>query len=125
MEFTDSGMIMTVFGAIAAIASFVLTIQKVTKNAKQARMATEATILQEAKEEDKINRMELEGKITALETKLQALEESVEKDFSHVRETFNGEIRNLGQKIEDLRADLRNQHGQLVSLLTKMIGPNE
>lgn len=125
MEFTDSGMIMTVFGAVAAIASFILTLQKVTRNAKQARMATEAMILQEAKEEDKIIRIELENKISALETKLQALEESVEKDFTHVRETFNGEIRNLGQKIEDLRADLRNQHGQLVSLLTKMIGPNE
>lgn len=125
MEITDFGAILTVCTAIGALATFVLTIQKVSRNAKKSREEMEAKILQDAKEEAVVFKLELENKISILEAKVQTLEESVDKDFAHVRETFNGEIRNLGQKIEDLRSDLRNQHGQLVSLLTKMIGPTE
>lgn len=119
-------------GAISAIGGAWLTVRKVTKDLKKERDLEAAKILQEAKEAGAKMKAQMEAarakeineisaKITALEARLNNLEDSVIKDFSHMRETFNGEIRNLGEKIEDLRSDLNSQHGQLVALLTKMI----
>lgn len=117
----SSEMIMGLAGAVITLGTAYLTIQKVIKSRAKDKAAEKAEILQEAKEHTATVKVELETKISALETKLTTLEESVAKDMEHLRETYNGEIRNLGQKIEDLRSELRNQHGQLVQLLTKMI----
>jgi len=78
-------------------------------------------ILQAAKEEIALKEAVIEGKLREANQRIDSLEESVNKDLAHIRETYNGEIRNLGQKIEDLRSELRNQHGSLVQLLTKLI----
>lgn len=109
-----------------------MTVRKLNRDFKKERDLERAKILQEAKEaaakvkqdlisQREIAHQELIHKYANLETRLDNLEESVAKDFAHVRETYNGEIRNLGDKIEDLRTELRDQHGQLVQLLSKMI----
>lgn len=119
-------------GAISAIGGAWMTVRKVTRDLKKERELEVASILQEAKEADSKMKSnweasrsvflgQIDAKLLALETRLDTLEQSVAKDFAHVRETYNGEIRNLGDKIEDLRTELRSQHGQLVTLLGKMI----
>lgn len=119
-------------GAISTVCAAWLKIRKLSKDLKKERDLEAAKILQEAKEADakmkaileakrEILYQEITNKIDSLKTRLDNLEDSVAKDFSHVRETYNGEIRNLGDKIEDLRSELRSQHGQLVTLLGKMI----
>ncbi len=120
MEIPDMNSMVSI-GGLIAIGTFVLTLQKITKNFKKDREEDSARILQEAKEEDTLIKTKLEARIEALHAELKNLELSVNKDIHHIRETYNGEIRNLGSKIEELRAELRNQHGQLVQLLTKMI----
>lgn len=113
--------ILAVAGAITIIGGSWLTIRKIQKDADASKKALSDEILKSAKEELAKKELELQGKLDKLNTRVENLEESVDKDLQHLRETYNGEIRNLGQKIEDLRSELRNQHTQMVGLLTKMI----
>jgi len=113
--------ILAVAGAITVIGGSWLTIRKIQKDADASKKALSDEILKSAKEELLKKELELQGKLDKLNARVENLEESVDKDLQHLRETYNGEIRNLGQKIEDLRSELRNQHTQMVSLLTKMI----
>lgn len=128
--------ILAIAGAITAVGGAWLTIRKIAKDFRRERELEKAQILHQTKEE--LNKFKLESKaeratkiaeidasIDRVQSELNAHKESVEKDLQHMRETYNGEIRNLGQKIEDLRTELRTQHGQLVGLLTKMIEPKD
>lgn len=121
MEMVSLSAILAVAGAFSAVGGAWLTYKKIQKDSKQEAEENAAKILLEAKEEDAKVKTELENKINTLKTQLENLESTVNKDLDHIRETYNGEIRNLGQKIEDLRSELRNQHGQLVQLLSKLI----
>ena len=107
-----------VVGMAIAIATLVLSLQKVFRNFRKERDEYSAKILQTAKEEDNLLKAKLEAKITALDSQLMTLEISVNKDMSHLRHTYESEIKNLGTKIEDLRSELKNQHSQLISLLS-------
>lgn len=125
MELLDTNTLLAICGLVTVMGGAVLTIQKILKNIVSGRELRDAKILQEAKEAISTMRTELEADIQANSLEITNLKENVEKDMQHLRETYNGEIRNLGQKIEDLRSELRNQHGQLVALLTKMIDNRE
>lgn len=114
-------LILSLAGIVTAVGGAWLTVRKIQKDKEQQREAFKASILAEAEESFKLKEKDLQAKIEAAEGRLDSLKESVEKDLSHLRETYNGEIKNLAIKIEDLRSELRNQHTQMVSLLTKMI----
>ncbi len=69
-----------------------------------------------------------EGDLKAVDLKLDGLsrdilklEEKIESDISNVKEVYNSEIKSLAGKVESLREEVRHQHGQLVSLLTKLV----
>lgn len=121
MEFTEFNALLPTAGVIITLGTAWLTIRKIAKEAAKTKKEQAAEILQQAKEEIAIKEREIHAQLKENENRIEALEKSVEKDLQHMRETYNGEIRNLGQKIEDLRSELRNQHTQMVSLLTKMI----
>ena len=120
MEMLDLST-MIPLGGLIALATLVLTMQKISKNFKKDRDEHAAKILQAAKEEDSLIKAKLEARIEKVGAELKNLELNVNKDINHLKETYNGEIRNLGLKIEDLRSELKNQHGQLVQLLSEMI----
>lgn len=107
--------------AITTLGGAWLTIRRIARDAEKSKKQHAAAILQSAKEADQSIKLRLESKIHDLEKQMDALKIGIEKDMSHLRETYNGEIKFLGQKIEALREEVRNQHGQLVTLLTKMI----
>jgi len=132
----DLSTILGTAGAITAIGGAWLTLRKIQKDTRKERDLEAARIIHTAKEEiakakvdvfnsREIAKREIDARLEALEVDLKNHKDSVDKDLQHIRETYNGEIRNLGQKIEDLRSELRNQHGQLVQLLTKMIGDRD
>lgn len=123
--FADNISIMALAAAITTIGGAILVVQRIGKNYRKEREHESAKVLQAAKEEDALIKAKLEARIEGIKSDLKNLELNVNKDFEHIRETYNGEIRNLGQKIEELRSELRNQHGQLVALLTKMIGDRD
>lgn len=118
-------LILSLAGIVTAVGGAWLTVRKILKDKEQQKEAFKASILAEAEESLKLKETALQAKIEAAEGRLDNLKESVEKDLAHLRETYNGEIKNLAVKIEDLRSDLRNQHTQMVSLLTKMIENKE
>lgn len=107
--------------AISTVGGAWLTIRKIAKDAEKSKKDQAATILQMAKEADNAIKAKIEARVEAVEVQLLNLKESVQKDMDHLKETYNGEIRNLGEKIEGLRIELRDQHGNLVQLLTKLI----
>lgn len=128
----DQGTIWALLGGAGGLLTCMYYMQSIVKNFKHDKEAFKAAILQEAKEaiakekaeilaERKVIHAELQNQIKSLENDLDNHKDNVQKDLSHIRETYNGEIRTLGDKIEDLRVELRNQHGQLVGLLSEMI----
>lgn len=122
----------SLIGGIGSFFAAIYYAQNVYKNFKHDQETFSAEIIQEAKEytksieKDIIARREvflteIRAQIDELEAKVDNQNISTQKDMTHLRETYNGEIRVLGGKIEDLRSELRNQHGQLVGLLSKML----
>lgn len=127
-----TGTIIAVCTAVGGLVTFIYYLQAVVKNFRHDKDAFKAEIVQVAKEADAaldakiqaaraISLAEYAAKIEAVEADLEAHKRDVSKDLQHIRETYNGEIRNLGEKIEGLRRELRDQHGQLVGLLSEMI----
>jgi peptidoglycan hydrolase CwlO-like protein len=60
-------------------------------------------------------------KLDALAKDISNLENKVDKDIEHVKTIYNSEIKQLAGKIEELREEVRHQHSQLVSLLTRLV----
>jgi|SRR5581483_2205084 len=108
-------------GVVITLGTAWLTVRKIARDFERSKKEQAAEILQSAKEADAAMKLKLEGKIHDLESQVKNFKENVEKDLNHLRETYNGELKFLGQKIEELRSEVRNQHSQLVQLLTKMI----
>ena len=121
MDIPDMQTLLPVAGTITVVGTAWLTIRKIAHDAEKSKKHQAAEILQAAKEEDALLKAKLDAKIETLKAQLANLELNVNKDMEHLRETYNNEIRVLGQKIEELRSELKNQHGQLVTLLTEMI----
>lgn len=128
----EQGTIIAILTGFSGLVACLYYMQSIAKNFKHDKEVFEAAILQKAKEalasteaklvaERQILHTTMESKIDAVEADLAAHKREVMKDLSHIRETYNGEIRNLGEKIEGLRRELRDQHGQLVGLLSEMI----
>jgi len=120
-ELLTMSTLMGLAGAITVLGGAWLTLRKVSKDLQVSKERAEAKILQSAKEADASVKLELKNKINELEIKIIDLRSDVEKDMAHLKETYNGELRFLGHKIEELRKEVHDQHGQLVSLLMKMI----
>ncbi|NJO48146.1 MAG: hypothetical protein HC840_00360 [Leptolyngbyaceae cyanobacterium RM2_2_4] len=117
--------ILAVAGACTVIGGAWLTIRKIQKDAAASKREHAEEILKTAKEEIALKEAAYKARLNAIDIRIETLESSVDKDLQHLRETYNGEIRNLGTKIEELRSELRNQHTQMVGLLTKMISSSK
>lgn len=114
-------MVITVAGAISSLGGAWMIIRKIQRDAKKERQVEAASILQAAKQHTNDLEERMNSQLELAKKDLENFKENVDKDLQHLRETYNGEIRNLGQKIEELRSEIRNQHSQMVNLLTKMI----
>lgn len=122
MEFTDFQIYSGILGGAIGFATLIISLQKITKNIKKDRDEREARILQHAKEEDSFLKAKLEARIEKIDAKLQNLELNINKDMTHMRQSYESEIRSLGEKIELLRDELNTRHSSLIELLTKIIG---
>ena len=120
MDFLDIPNMLPV-GALIGLGTLVLTYQKIQRNIKKDRDERDAKILQAAKEEDSLIRAKLEARIEKFGVELKNLEFNVSKDVEHVKETYNTELKNLGEKIELLRDELKNQNLSVLNLLSKLI----
>ena len=66
----------------------------------------------------------VENQLEALKRDLENLETSVQKEISFVKATYNSEIKNLSDKIEHMRDELRSQHTNLLTLISKLVDSN-
>ena len=122
---TDSLNINTLLSIAAMVTAFGtawLTIRKIAKDAEHQKKVQSATILQAAKEADAALFAKLDNKIHDLTMELKVHKESNQKDLEHLKENHNSDLKNLGEKIETLRDELRQQSKNILELLTKMIG---
>jgi hypothetical protein len=111
----------TVTGAAATVGTVFVTVQKILKNFKRSHEERNAQVLQAAKEELSITKLKLEARIGALEASLETLKEGVSRDIAHVKETHSAELKNLGERIQEVREQLHLQHTQILQLLTALI----
>lgn len=99
-----------VAGSIAVIATAYLKVRKIVHERKKQKEVEKAIILQEAKEIALKYKRELETKI-----------ELLQRDLDHVKETHSSEIKFVGERIQELRDEVRTQLSQIVMLVSKLI----
>jgi hypothetical protein len=117
----DVNALLTIAGGLTALGGAYQTISVVLGALKKRKNKYRQSILDEAKAEAGQIKTQLEAKIDALGLELKSQKENLSKDLLHLRETYNAEIRVLGEKIDETRRQLDQQHSQLVNLLTSLI----
>lgn len=108
-------------GAVTAVGGLYAFGKRLIANSKRKKEEHKQAILEQAKEEAQKIVNSLEDKVKKLEVEFRAQEMSISKDLSHFKETYNNELKVLGEKIESLRQDISQQHQALVGLLTKLV----
>jgi predicted RNase H-like nuclease (RuvC/YqgF family) len=109
-------------GAATAIGSTWAAIKHIQYNKKFKKEKERQEILSKASEEMAKIEVKLNVRINQLEIELEAQKLSVSTEFVHVKDTYNSEIRVLGQRIQELRQDLADQHSSMIQLLTRLVG---
>lgn len=117
----DYNMIMAIAGAIGTLGTAGFTIRHLFVILRKRRELHKASILNEAKKEVDAVQQILENRVKSMEVELALHKESMAKDLVHLKETYTAEMANLGQKIENLRNDIQQQHQALIGLLTRLI----
>jgi F0F1-type ATP synthase membrane subunit b/b' len=121
MQLLDYTTLIPVLGALATLGGLIATGQRIVRNARKEREHQFQNYLKSAKEEDAVLEAKFEAKISKVEWELENLKQITNNEFEHVRETYNSEIKNLGEKIESLRDQLNTQHSQLIEFLSRLI----
>ena len=113
LEFT-AGVITAVGGIYTAIKSWI-------KHSQAKKEVYKQDILKQVRgETDKIKE-EFEDKLQKIEIELENQKQNIYKDIGYLKESHSIEIRNLTEKIEELREDLKIQHVGILNLLTKLV----
>lgn len=117
----DSAMIGQMIIALGSIASVFLTAQKLVKHLKSEKEKEIEQVLEKAMAELQKEKTLLEMKIQACFDENERLRESLEKEIEFTRTSYEIEIKNLGDKIESLKEEVRSQNTQILNLLSKLI----
>lgn len=117
----DYQTLLPLAATVTTLGGAYLTIRKIAKDRDKSKKEQEKEFLSKAKEEDSLLKAKLEARIESIKAQLSNLEFNVNKDVTHLKETYGSELKNLGEKIENLRTELSNQHSSLLTLLTKLI----
>lgn len=106
---------------VTAVGGIYTSYRHVTLGMAIKREKYKEDILNQAKGEMSRIEDKFEEKIKKIEIELESQKLSVSKDLGHMREIYNAEIKTLGEKIDDLRSDLQDQHQSMVALLTRLV----
>ena len=118
----DPGSMAEIVGAaVPTIGAVYASITHLARRARLKREERKEEILNLAKAEISRVKQSLESQIKELETELENQKVNVSKDFDNFRKAHNYEVSALGEKIEQLRDDLSQQHKALLDLLTKLV----
>lgn len=117
----DFQLILYIAGGIVTLGGAYLTIKKIINSNKSEKKAQYNEVLKAAREEFELKEQKLLLKIQFVEERIDNLEKDVTKDINHLKESYSNEIKSLGEKIENLREELRVQHSNLLNLISKLI----
>lgn len=112
------GTIVISLGTVIGIYWNVTRIKKAFEDEMDKRMSN-AIRLAEVAAENKVKLMEV--KMDSLIKEINNLEDSVQKDIDYMKQNYGSEIKNLSDKIENLRDETKSQSTQILALLTKLI----
>ena len=116
--------LITAIAGISGLFGLYHKIRKIIKDRHKAKELSDAILLQEAKEISNKHKLALEAKIEALSQKINNVEESINKDLVHIKETYNNEVKFLGTQISELKEELRTSLNHVVTLISKLIDKN-
>lgn len=108
-------------GAITAIGGIYTAIKKWLRHSAEKKEQYKQDILRQARNEANKFRMELEQKIERLEVEVKTQKQNIYKDIGFLKESYSTEIKNLTEKIDNLRDELKTQHVGILNLLTKLV----
>lgn len=118
----DIGTATGIIAAIATTGGMIYTSYRhVTLGMAIKREKYRESILDQAKEEVAKVSVLLEDKIKKLEVELETQKQIVTNEFTHVKDTYNAEVRVLGQRIQELREDLAASTKSMLELLVKLV----
>ena len=121
MAYDLSTILASSAAAITAFSSVWVGLRHIKYSIQSKRDKECQAILDRANEElDKVE-AKLGEKIRLLQEELKTHKENLDKDMNHMREIYDGELKNLGNKIDELRKDLSDQHSSMVALLTRLV----
>lgn len=121
MDLSGYNSVLPSLAFITAVSTAWYSVQKIIREYRKIQKSKSEKILEEAQEYDKLIKEKLESKINILELEIHNLRDNVSKDLSSIKDSHALELKNLSDRIEMLRDDLRNQHSQLLSVLTKLV----
>lgn len=96
-------------------------ILKIFREIKKAKKTHAEDILARAEEKTKEIEGKLISKINLLEIDVENLKASVKTDISNLKDNHAIELKNLSERIDNLREELRQQHTGILTLLTKLV----
>lgn len=117
----DSALIGQIIISLGSIASVFLTAQKLIRHLKSEKEKEIEQVLEKAMAELQKEKTLLEMKIQACFDENERLRESLEKEIEFTRSSYEMEVKNLGDKIESLKEEVRSQNTQILNLLAKLI----
>lgn len=117
----DSALIGQIIISLGSIASVFLTAQKLIRHLKSEKEKEIEQVLEKAMAELQKEKTLLEMKIQACFDENERLRESLEKEIEFTRSSYEMEVKNLGEKIESLKEEVRSQNTQILNLLAKLI----
>ncbi len=108
-------------GAVTAIGGIYAIVKRLMTNSKRKKEDYRNSILKEAKQEVNKLEKELEEKIKKVNFEVQDLRDCISKDIINLKENHAVELKNLSEKIELLREELKSQSSGILILLTKLV----
>jgi hypothetical protein len=121
MDISGYNLILAPLGVVSAVFTTWYSILEVKKQLAKSHKITADKILQEAREQTELVKTHLESKINTLELEVSNLKSNIERDFLNLKETHSVELKNLSEKIELLREELKDQSKNVLNLLTRLV----
>ena len=117
----SSEMIGAVIAALGSIGAVVVTFTNLKSSFKKeiSKEIEDAVKAARISSEADMNAFNL--RLDAISKEVENLEEKIDSDIENVKNVYNSELKSVAEKIEALRDQVREQHGQLVALLTTLV----
>lgn len=111
----------SVISALAILGGLAVTLSKLKKSFKDEVSSETELAIEKAHKLAKGDLVQFQANLEKLEFKIDAMHTQFDSEIEHIKSTYNSEIRHLGEKLEELRSEVRHHHSQIIELLSKIL----